>query len=171
MSGFDEYHNAGKDVVGARPQDVGPLPPLERYSRWKEWGILAACLLGVAGMGSYYYLDRQKEVVVEPPPIVKPVEKTKVIYKTRWKTQYITKWRDSPPIIKYLKDPRYDLRMAELEQNYRRRARMLKEFYAKPLKPGETRKLRFESACPGFENKTYKFDNVTKTPTIERSIY
>lgn len=118
--------------------------------------LFVSCLVG----GVVWYFTKPKvEKVVEKPPIKM---KEKIVYRnkyiTKWKTRIvekpveIVKWRTK---IKYIKDPNYDIKIAELEANHARRMKMLRQFYEQPLKPGEKRQLTFESSCPGFKNEKH----------------
>jgi hypothetical protein len=122
-------------------------------------------------------IDREvfPEPVIELPEIVEKVETVtpKVIYKTKWKTKTVVKWRTKyktkwktrvktvtgPTVIKYVKDPAYDRRVAELDAIYRRRLKLMQDFYNKPLKAGTKRTMTFTGSCPGTP-----IDNTIRNP-------
>lgn len=177
MSTIDEYQKARghkpahpdtKENLGDEPilnEPINDTKWVEKRPNWfqENWPMMLSVII-VSGLfsGLYYWMGS--------PVITKPVDNVaeKIVYKTKyvtkWKTKYKTKWKTrtvTKPVvkyktrIKYVKDPAYDTKIAELEANHARRMAMMREFYEKPLKPGERRQLTFESSCPGFTNEKH----------------
>ena len=123
----------------------------------------------------------EKQIEKQPP--TKTVYKTK--WRTKWKTKYVTKWktkyrdrvkwktkevqvpgpervvyRQGPEriVYKYIKDPRFDTYKAALDATYRRREKLMRDFYEKPLAPGTKRSLTFETNCPKMANAVQKIN-------------
>lgn len=177
MGSFNDYTKEGKDpksstdiIVEDPKTPAEPAPLSDKESSKYNWPvIIPATIISLLAFYGIYRNLQPKVKPETPPPVVKVVEpakpKPQIKYITKWKTKTVTKWKTkyikSKPQIIYKKDPRFEIRKAELEQHYRRRARLLKEFYEKPLAKGVKRTLTFESDCPKpFDNsqRVYRMD-------------
>jgi len=177
MGSFDDYTKEGKDPENkdTPPQPetiIVPRPPdLTPWYKKMQWAIIVPAAL-VSGFFNYKGI---KNIEPSPAPVRQKVTAPpKTVIK--WKTKYITRWRTPKTIIKwktrtvppqiiyrtkYVKDPAYDAKFLEIQQHYRRRDRLLQEFYTKPLAKGMKRTLTFKSQCPK------PFDNVQRVYNMD----
>lgn len=134
------------------------VPPAKKWHQKIRWEYVAAFIL----LCGFVYWNKNKDKPTPMPdvavnsPITETVEKViskplepQIIYRDR-PAEII--YRDSPPEIIYRDNPDLQRKYNQLEAMYRLRAKMVDDFNNYELKPGETRKLTFESSCPSFNN-------------------